>query len=939
VNQGSYYLLNRLLGAGVWGRVLDSAGGAPISAQVTLVGVDTPGIHAILPRSSDSLTGAFFRLLNPGSYSFIVTHPDYDTALIGPTLVAADQPTAIDVRLARRRDVGVRSLVLPAAVDSLQSFAPACTVRNFGRSTESYQVRMRIGAFYDTAVSIADHPGRTDRYVTFPEFADWPRGTHAATCSTELNRDRDPANDRQQSSLPVRVRDIGPARIIAPTGLIDSTQLLAPVCSIWNPGNTVESYLVRLRIDGLDEDSVLVTGHEPGTATEAAFAPRRNWPRGTHAVACSTLLAGDLVPANDAAADSFRVAVRDVGVFRIEVPNVYAESGTTLTPACSVHSWGTESESFPVAMLIDTFYAETSLVTDLAPGATRFVTFPDWHVLERGHHTVQSATCLASDMRPVNNSHTIKNFVRAREVIVTRILSPRDTVDSGQTRPVSAVVTNLGNAPDMIQVRLRIGSVYDRAVSKSLPPGVTDTADFPAWTVGARGWQPVTCAIESLNHRPELDNELADSVFCRVRDVAAVTILSPRGRIDSAQTVPVRTEVRNRGNTPIACAAFFQAGAYLESLAVGLEPDQLDTLDFPGLTAGTRGAYSTVCFVNLVGDANPGNDTVGSSFMVQVRDVGLDRIVAPAGELDSGAVVVPELAVSNPGSIPVAFPVRLVIAGPAGTVYEDSIRLVLAPGRSALCSLPAWLPPNPDTYRLLACAALDSDLVRRNDTARGSVIVRRVARPDVGVAAIIAPRDSVPIDTSVAPRAVVRNYGNTVATFAVRFRIDSTYDASDTVSALAPGTSDTIEFPAWTAGLPGWHFTSCSTLLAGDQNPGNDAARDSVLVYIYSAIAQEETNLQLPTAFALTGCAPNPFTTRTVVSLALPAAGRVTLDIFSTTGRLVHRQELDCPRPGYFRVDWNGRDEQRRTVPAGIYACRVRTGSGSAGLKLIKLAR
>ncbi len=73
--------------------------------------------------------------------------------------------------------------------------------------------------------------------------------------------------------------------------------------------------------------------------------------------------------------------------------------------------------------------------------------------------------------------------------------------------------------------------------------------------------------------------------------------------------------------------------------------------------------------------------------------------------------------------------------------------------------------------------------------------------------------------------------------------------------------------------------------------------------------------------------APNPFLTRTRITLAAPAAA-----VFDYSGRKV--RALDLVLPGVFA--WDGRDETGRVVPAGIYLVRRDDGTGP-GVKVLRL--
>jgi YVTN family beta-propeller protein len=93
--------------------------------------------------------------------------------------------------------------------------------------------------------------------------------------------------------------DVGVTRILVPTGTIDSGSTLTPACSVYNYGNTTDSYTVMMRIGIFYYLAGSVSGHAPGTYAYVAFPTRTVTARDTVAVACSTMLGGDMWRLND----------------------------------------------------------------------------------------------------------------------------------------------------------------------------------------------------------------------------------------------------------------------------------------------------------------------------------------------------------------------------------------------------------------------------------------------------------------------------------------------------------------------------------------------------------------------------------------------------------------------------------------------------------------
>lgn len=207
----------------------------------------------------------------------------------------------------QHHDVGVTVITSPpAAVDSGATVAPACSVYNFGNSTESYAVRMRIGAVYDTTVGVLSHSPGTTVYVPFPSWsAHVTPGQYTVSCSTRLTGETYPANDSALSSVTVvrRVHDVGASAILAPTGRPDSGTVIVPQAVVANYGAFPEDFVVQLWIGSAYTDAVVET-LAVGQTDTVSF---RSWvaqPVGRLVVRCSTALPGDVGPINNLVVDT-----------------------------------------------------------------------------------------------------------------------------------------------------------------------------------------------------------------------------------------------------------------------------------------------------------------------------------------------------------------------------------------------------------------------------------------------------------------------------------------------------------------------------------------------------------------------------------------------------------------------------------------------------------
>ena len=93
----------------------------------------------------------------------------------------------------------------------------------------------------------------------------------------------------------------------------------------------------------------------------------------------------------------------------------------------------------------------------------------------------------------------------------------------------------------------------------------------------------------------------------------------------------------------------------------------------------------------------------------------------------------------------------------------------------------------------------------------------------------------------------------------------------------------------------------------------------------------------LPAQFGLRESSPNPFSRSTSLDFELPRAERVRLEVFDVRGRRIHTLVSRYVPAGRHQTTWDGTDEQGRRAGAGVYFCRLQTGSFSATRRMVLL--
>jgi len=82
----------------------------------------------------------------------------------------------------------------------------------------------------------------------------------------------------------------------------------------------------------------------------------------------------------------------------------------------------------------------------------------------------------------------------------------------------------------------------------------------------------------------------------------------------------------------------------------------------------------------------------------------------------------------------------------------------------------------------------------------------------------------------------------------------------------------------------------------------------------------------LPKKFVLHQNFPNPFNGQTTIEYSLPEAARVRITIYNALGQLVRHLVDQNEAAGIQRAIWDGKDNNRRGVGAGVYFCELRAG-------------
>ncbi|GEM_PF-1096282 len=744
-------------------------------------------------------------------------------------------------------DVGLTALIAPRGLCSLgMNIVPRVCVRNFGNSTVTCSVRMRIGDppyLYNEIRAKTLAAGKEDT-VNFPLWIpdSASLGYQTVKCTTKLTGDGFSGNDFWVEEIQVGgqiVRDVGVKTITQPPLTVDSGYTYPVRCSVKNYGTVSATCSVYFYIGDFYtrvEEKTLLPGN-----TEVVDFPA--WtvqsPRGGHSVRCSTHCAYDQNPNNN-----FRereqgvwINVHDVGATAINSPPASVDSGQSVPIIARVKNFGTYNENFTVWFHIGSFYSEQRSKF-LTPDAEDTVNFPDWLVSQpRGQtYPMRCSTRLASDKNPVNNYKTGNVSISLLDVGVSSILSPHSIIPPGAYNP-KVVVENYGSLyAENFRVICHISKekqlVYADTSFRSLLPGRSDTIEFKDWVVSDTGTYQALARTELTGDmNPENDEKRKTiTVLPPKHDVGVIAINSPPTNVDSGQSVPILARVKNFGTYKETFDCRFHIGDFYSELrSKTLLAGDEDTVNFPNWQVlQTRGTYPMRCSTHLASDDSSDNNYQAGDVLINVRDVGLVQILSPKPTILPGtyrcSVEVKNYGSLNAENFRVIFQ---IISSDKQLAYADTEIVSLLPGQLDTVLFDKSWNATLGTYNALSKTELSGDANPTNDEKTRTIRVIYMQH-DVGVSRIICPTGEVPPGPT-NPKVYVKNYGAFTETdFPVIFWIEQLKEPvyADTVKVaevIEPGDSALITFRSWHAGLGAYKATSWSRL-TDDVNPQNDSS-------------------------------------------------------------------------------------------------------------------
>lgn len=96
-------------------------------------------------------------------------------------------------------------------------------------------------------------------------------------------------------------------------------------------------------------------------------------------------------------------------------------------------------------------------------------------------------------------------------------------------------------------------------------------------------------------------------------------------------------------------------------------------------------------------------------------------------------------------------------------------------------------------------------------------------------------------------------------------------------------------------------------------------------------------NSQIPVAFDLKQNYPNPFNPKTTISYAVNKPDRTNLTIYNVKGEAVRILVNENQKAGFYQVEFDGLNNNHKSLPSGMYFYRLTSGSNTITRKMILL--
>ena len=170
------------------------------------------------------------------------------------------------------------------------------------------------------------------------------------------------------------------------------------------------------------------------------------------------------------------------------------------------------------------------------------------------------------------------------------------------------------------------------------------------------------------------------------------------------------------------------------------------------------------------------------------------------------------------------------------------------------------------------------------------------------------------------------------------FKVQTNIENSEVKLRILNSQSVSSRFKIMVYDVSGYEKINISdTSIYSFQSHRNGSVRSFKLVIgIPEFVREVESKIPLaPDNFNLAQNYPNPFNLGTEIQYQLPQRSTVKLKIFNVLGQEIKTLISEVQETGYYKIQWNGKDDYNRDVGTGIYILQMKAGDFVKTRKMI----
>jgi len=244
---------------------------------------------------------------------------------------------------------------------------------------------------------------------------------------------------------------------------------------------------------------------------------------------------------------------------------------------------------------------------------------------------------------------------------------------------------------------------------------------------------------------------------------------------------------------------------------------------FPGDIANYGiGNYIVYVQTYLPHDWDNSNDQASADLEIVYRDIAVEEIEFPVGNIPLGTDVTPLVHVTNNSTFLATFPLSLSWAGYTRTISVED----MYPGEHRVVSFPIWNASPVGPYTATTVASYPGDMDPSNDMATMPFQVVTYEK-DVGAVVVLSPTGTINTEQYLPLTVRVKNFGTAAQSFYVRCTLITPAPVSKTVysqyiTLLAPGATIDMVMTTRYYRQTGTWSARAATFLVGDANTANN---------------------------------------------------------------------------------------------------------------------